>query len=44
MNNLIIAKFGGSAIGSDGDSIPQIIERVKDLKKDSKVFEKFVKV
>ena len=41
MNNLIIAKFGGSAIGSDGDSIPQIIERVKDLKKDSKVITVF---
>ena len=41
MNNLIIAKFGGSAIGSDGDSIPQIIERVKDLKIDSKVITVF---
>ena len=41
MNNLVIAKFGGSAIGSDGDSIPQIIERVKDLKIDSKVITVF---
>ena len=37
MTNLIIAKFGGSAIGPDGISIPQIIERVNSLKKDSKV-------
>jgi len=41
MNNLIIAKFGGSAIGSDGESIPQIIERIKDLKIDSKVITVF---
>ena len=32
MNNLIIAKFGGSAIGSDGESIPQILQRINDLK------------
>jgi len=41
MNNLIIAKFGGSAIGSDGESIPQIIERINDLKIDSKVITVF---
>ena len=41
MNNLIIAKFGGSAIGSDGESIPQIIERINDLKTDSKVITVF---
>ena len=41
MNNLIIAKFGGSAIGSDGESIPQIIERIKDLNIDSKVITVF---
>ena len=41
MNNLIIAKFGGSAIGSDGESIPQIIQRINDLKTDSKVITVF---
>ena len=41
MTNLIIAKFGGSAIGPDGISIPQIIERVNSLKKDSKVIAVF---
>ena len=37
MSNLIVAKFGGSAIGADGLSIPIIIQRIGDLKKDSKV-------
>ena len=37
MTNLIIAKFGGSAIGPDGVTIPKIIERINNLKKDSKV-------
>ena len=41
MTNLIIAKFGGSAIGPDGISIPQIIERINNLKKDSKVIAVF---
>ena len=41
MSNLIIAKFGGSAIGPDGISIPQIIERINNLKKDSKVITVF---
>ena len=41
MTNLIIAKFGGSAIGPDGISIPQIIERINNLKKDSKVITVF---
>ncbi|MDC6463487.1 aspartate kinase [Nitrosopumilus sp.] len=41
MTNLIIAKFGGSTIGPDGISIPQIIERVNNLKKDSKVIAVF---
>ena len=34
---LVVAKFGGSAIGPDGLSIPIIIQRISDLKKDSKV-------
>ncbi len=33
MTNLIIAKFGGSTIGPDGVLIPQIIERINNLKK-----------
>ena len=37
MAKLVVAKFGGSAIGPDGASIPEIVQRVKDLKKDSKV-------
>ncbi|RNJ79450.1 MAG: aspartate kinase [Nitrosopumilus sp. H8] len=35
--NLTVAKFGGSAIGEDGASIPGIIGRINDIKKDSKV-------
>jgi len=41
MTNLIIAKFGGSAIGPDGVFIPQIIERINNLKKDSKIIAVF---
>ncbi len=41
MTNLIIAKFGGSAIGPDGILIPQLIERINNLKKDSKVITVF---
>ena len=41
MTNLIIAKFGGSAIGPDGVTIPKIIERINNLKKDSKVIAVF---
>jgi len=41
MANLTIAKFGGSAIGPDGVLIPQIIERINSLKKDSKVIAVF---
>ena len=37
MANLVVAKFGGSAIGPDGLLIPVIIKRITDLKKDSKV-------
>ena len=36
MTKLIVAKFGGSAIGPDGIFIPDIIKRINDLKKDSK--------
>ena len=41
MTNLIVAKFGGSALGPDGILIPQIIERINDLKKNSKVLTVF---
>ncbi|MGQ0376824.1 MAG: amino acid kinase family protein [Nitrososphaerota archaeon] len=37
MNRLVIAKFGGSAIGVDGISIPIILQRISELKKSSKV-------
>ena len=41
MANLIVAKFGGSALGPDGITIPEIIKRVINLKKDSKVIAVF---
>jgi len=41
MTKLVVAKFGGSAIGADGVFIPEIIKRINDLKKDSKVIAVF---
>lgn len=41
MADLVVAKFGGSAIGPDGVSVPQIIKRISDLKKESKVIAVF---
>jgi aspartate kinase len=41
MTNLIVAKFGGSALGADGLSIPIIIQRINELKKESKVIAVF---
>jgi len=41
LKNLIIAKFGGSAIGIDGKQIPLIIKRINELKKDAKVIAVF---
>ena len=38
---LVVVKFGGSAIGIDGVSIPLIIDRINDLKKDSKIIAVF---
>ncbi len=32
---LVIAKFGGSALGPDGVHIPRIVERIKELKRDA---------
>jgi len=37
LTKLVIAKFGGSAIGVNGESIPIIIQRINTLKKDAKV-------
>jgi aspartate kinase len=41
LKNLVIAKFGGSAIGRDGSLIPLIIKRINELKKDAKVLAVF---
>jgi aspartate kinase len=41
MTKLVVAKFGGSAIGVDGVFIPEIIKRINDLKKNSKVIAVF---
>lgn len=35
--SLVVAKFGGSAIGPDGSSIPVIVDRIESLRRDSKV-------
>jgi len=41
MTDLVVAKFGGSAIGPFGKTIPKIIERINDLKEKSKVIAVF---
>ncbi len=41
MENLVISKFGGSAVGVDGVLIPTIIRRINELKKDAKVITVF---
>ncbi|TBR10004.1 MAG: aspartate kinase [Candidatus Nitrosotenuis sp.] len=41
MEKLAVAKFGGSASGIDGEHISDIINRVKELKRDSKVITVF---
>lgn len=41
MTNLIIAKFGGSALGINGTSIPVIIQRIQNMRKDSKIITVF---
>ena len=41
MTNLIVSKFGGSAIGADGLSIPIIIQRVNELRKNAKIIAVF---
>jgi len=41
MNSVAIAKFGGSVLGVDGVDIPEIIQRIKSLSKDTKVIAVF---
>jgi len=41
MTKLVVVKFGGSVIGPDGAAIPDIVKRINDLKKDSKVIAVF---
>ncbi|MGY5148857.1 MAG: amino acid kinase family protein [Candidatus Nitrosopumilus sp. bin_68KS] len=41
MTKLVVAKFGGSAVGPNGESIPKIIQRINNLKKESKVIAVF---
>jgi aspartate kinase len=38
---LIIVKFGGSALGTDGIKIPLVINRIKELKEEAKVVSVF---
>jgi len=41
LTKLVVSKFGGSAIGPDGIAIPIIIQRINELKKESKVIAVF---
>ena len=41
MAKLVVAKFGGSAIGPNGETIAKIIQRIINLKKDSKIIAVF---
>jgi len=34
---ITVAKFGGSALGADGVLIPKVIERIAEMKKESKI-------
>ena len=36
MTEVIVAKFGGSTIGQNGDQIPTVIERIKAMRKEEK--------
>src|SRR5688500_12595812 len=36
MTEVIVAKFGGSTIGQNGDQIPNVIERIKAMRKEEK--------
>ena len=37
MEKLIVVKFGGSAIGKNGEGLPTILQRIKQLKEGSKI-------
>lgn len=37
MNDVTVAKFGGSALGINGVLIPKIIDRIKQMKEESKI-------
>ena len=41
MTELVVAKFGGSAIGPNGETIPKILQRINDLRKKSKIIAVF---
>jgi len=41
LERLVVAKFGGSASGIDGEFVSDIVARIKDLKKDAKVIAVF---
>jgi aspartate kinase len=41
MTKLVVAKFGGSAIGIDGISIPVMIQRITEIKKNAKILAVF---
>ncbi len=37
MTSLAVVKFGGSAMGPDGSSLPDVVQRITDMKADSKL-------
>lgn len=37
MTSITVAKFGGSALGADGVLIPKIVDRIKQMRQESKV-------
>ncbi|MEM4391787.1 MAG: aspartate kinase [Candidatus Nitrosotenuis sp.] len=41
MEKLVVAKFGGSATGIDGEFVPETVDRIKELRKTSKVIAVF---
>lgn len=41
MTRLIVAKFGGSTLGPDGSCISKIVERINEMRRDSKVIAVF---
>lgn len=41
MSKLTIAKFGGSALGTNGSGIPKAIERIKQMQSESKIIAVF---